>query len=174
MHSKFKGCPHVTDAEYLARLKAKCRPVESGCWEWIGSLRLPSGYAWTSYRGKPVPAHRLMHTLVKGPVPEEKDCCHSCDNRKCINPDHLWVGSRQENLLDASSKGRVHCQQKTHCPQGHAYAEHGVREGKVQWRKCRICNRARQRIKSGWSEADAFTVPPIPHTAPRPRRRVAA
>lgn len=171
MHAKYKGCPHISDADYLAKLKSKCRPVESGCWEWIGSVREPGGYAWTSYRGKPVPAHRLMHILSKGPVPKGKDCCHSCDYRKCINPDHLWVGSRQENLIDASQKGRVHCQQKTHCPAGHEYTGDSLWVDKHGWRHCRICSRIKQRIASGWSPEEATANPePIPQDAPTPRR----
>lgn len=154
----------------LARMMKKFVIADSGCWEWSGAIRNPGGYAWINFRGKQVPAHRLMHLLTKGPVPEGKDCCHTCDNRKCCNPDHLWIGSRQENLMDASRKGRIGCQQKTHCPKGHAYAEHGVRHGKNKWRKCTICVRARYRMRGGWSEDDAYSIGPIPQNAPTPRR----
>jgi hypothetical protein len=160
------------DARKLALLRTKIKPVESGCHEWQGFVG-HSGYGLTNYRGKTRVVHRLLWTLVNGPVPRKMDVCHSCDNRICANLDHLWLGTRQQNLIDASQKGRVHCQQKTHCPRGHAYAEHGTRHGKNKWRHCAICQRARQRIASGWSEADAFNVPPVPHDAPRPRRRAA-
>jgi hypothetical protein len=155
----------------LKRMMKRINKVASGCWEWTGAVREPGGYAWVTFKGKQIVAHRMMHTIVKGPVPKGMDCCHSCDNRKCVNPDHLWIGTRQENLLDASSKGRVFCQKKTHCTRGHAYAEHGVRHGKDQWRQCRICARGRQRVRQGWGEAEAYSVPAIPQDAPTARRK---
>jgi hypothetical protein len=164
---------HMSDAEYnsakLAYIRSMLKPVESGCHEWQGYVA-PLGYGFVSYRSRSRVVHRLLWVLMNGPVPKKMDVCHTCDNRKCANIDHRWLGTRQQNLKDASSKGRVHCQKKTHCPKGHAYAEHGVRHGKDQWRHCRICARAKQRIADGWSEADAYSVPPIPQDAPTPRR----
>lgn len=171
MHAKYKGCPQISDAQYVERLKAKVKISDSGCWEWQGFVNPFTGYVDTSYRGKSIKAHRLMHGLVKGQVPQGMDCCHTCDNRKCINPDHLWIGTRKQNLLDASAKGRIHCQKKTHCTRGHSYAEHGVRHGKDQWRQCRICARGRQRLLMGWSEEEAFSTPAIPQDAPTARRK---
>jgi hypothetical protein len=165
---------HCTPEEYdrrkVARMQAQIKPVASGCHEWQGYVNPDTGYAMTNYRGKTRIAHRLLWILVKGPVPRKIDVCHTCDNRKCCNFDHLWLGTRRQNLLDASAKGRVHCQKKTHCPRGHAYAEHGVRHGKDQWRQCRICARGRQRLRDGWSEEEAFSVPAYPQNAPTPRR----
>jgi hypothetical protein len=154
--------PYVTDAEYVERIKARTKVSESGCWEWQGFVYW-TGYATMSYRGKPWPVHRLMHTLVNGPVPKGKDCCHTCDNRRCCNPDHLWIGSRQENLQDAARKGRAPGQDRTHCPRGHEYTvENTARSGKTKWRDCRICARARMRIKAGWPEDLAYSAPPTP------------
>lgn len=167
--------PRCTPEEYdrrkLALLLAQVKQVESGCHEWQGWCNPVTGYGVTSYRCKTRIVHRLIWILTNGPVPKKIDVCHSCDNRKCCNLEHLWLGTRQQNLLDASAKGRVHCQKKTHCTRGHAYAEHGVRHGKDQWRQCRICARGRQRLIDGWSESEAFSVPAIPQDAPTARRK---
>lgn len=116
-----RNTPEEYDRRKVALLRSMLKPVESGCHEWQGFIGT-FGYAMTTYRGKTRVVHRLLWQLVNGPVPKKMDVCHSCDNRKCANLDHLWIGTRQQNLLDASSKKRIHCQQKTHCPAGHEYS----------------------------------------------------
>lgn len=89
----------------------KCRLMiriekKGECWEWnryVGER----GYALLSYQGKMHNAHRLSYQIFKGNIPENLFVCHTCDNRKCINPDHLWLGTRRENIQDASKKGRL-------------------------------------------------------------------
>jgi hypothetical protein len=76
-----------------------------GCWNWIGAKRL--GYGVLRINGKPTGAHRLSYIHFKGPIKEGKFICHSCDNRACINPLHLWEGSNQENIKDRDRKKRT-------------------------------------------------------------------
>ena len=77
-----------------------------GCWEWQRSVVQKRGYGQILFRKKMFLTHRLAYTLTKGEIPKGKIVCHSCDNRKCCNPDHLWLGTQQDNLLDMMRKHR--------------------------------------------------------------------
>lgn len=77
-----------------------------GCWLWTGALA-PNGYGVTrDIRGRQTTAHRVSYELFVGDVPEKKIVCHSCDNPRCVRPDHLWIGTQSDNLLDMYEKGR--------------------------------------------------------------------
>lgn len=81
---------------------------ERECWEWKGPLH-PNGYGYTTNyeKNKRAHVHRISYEIFKGDIPQGKYVCHHCDNRKCINPDHLWIGSAKENMQDAKRKGRL-------------------------------------------------------------------
>lgn len=81
--------------------------AENGCWEWIGAIDR-GGYGAINFEGKVRKAHRLSHELFKGPIPEDLHICHKCDNRKCVNPEHLFPGTRFDNMQDCVQKGRLH------------------------------------------------------------------
>ena len=77
-----------------------------GCWN-ITSHSLDSdGYPQLAVAGKKKKGHRLAYELVCGEIPSGMCILHSCDNRRCINPAHLWVGTVAENNRDAHAKGR--------------------------------------------------------------------
>ena len=78
---------------------------ESGCHEWTGRIQ-PNGYGQVRGNGKTVYAHRASWELANGPIPNGGFVLHACDNRRCVNPAHLRVGSFQDNMDDMTAKKR--------------------------------------------------------------------
>ncbi|MDS1142395.1 HNH endonuclease [Pusillimonas sp. SM2304] len=80
--------------------------VEGGCHEWTSTLN-NGGYGkfFMPELGQ-APAHRVAYMMHKGEIPLGLCVCHTCDNRKCVNPDHLFLGSHSDNARDMVRKGR--------------------------------------------------------------------
>lgn len=113
------GSPCVTKYHVLRGMPADRRfaklhkVMATGCWEWIGSLDT-DGYGLFSaiFNGIAYKrAHRFswaFHNLQE--IPKDMMVCHKCDNPRCVNPDHLWLGAAIENNGDRTRKGRNHIQ----------------------------------------------------------------
>jgi hypothetical protein len=93
---------------------SKVLPVANGCHEWQGSI-LSSGYGQVKWHGKNVLAHRLsayfhglLPTIEKSTAGAQYQLiCHKCDNKKCCNPEHLYLGSGADNRADAIARNRI-------------------------------------------------------------------
>jgi hypothetical protein len=75
----------------------------TNCWNWIGAI-FPNGYG--AFGNPTHGAHRVAYELVHGPIPNGLCVLHKCDNRRCVNPNHLWLGTSRDNNRDAMVKGR--------------------------------------------------------------------
>lgn len=76
------------------------------CLVWTGA-KTPKGYGVLTLNGRRWYAHRLSYTLTNGPIPDGLFVCHRCDHPPCVRPDHLFLGTMQENFADMRRKGRA-------------------------------------------------------------------
>ena len=131
----------------LDEILRACRKTKDGCIEWTKSITR-EGYSQVSYKARRYSGHRLMWILHRGD-PGKLFVCHKCDNRKCLNIDHLFLGTIFDNQRDAVEKGRYAGQKQTHCKRGHEFTEENTiheRRGHRGQRGCRTCAKmSRQR-----------------------------
>lgn len=99
------GSPNLPVPAMSDRFMDKVRKTLD-CWVWVGAMR-PNGYGIFRVGKKLISAHRFSFESANGPIPNGKYICHSCDNRRCVNPSHLWAGSQSDNMKDALKKGRL-------------------------------------------------------------------
>lgn len=118
------------------------------CWEWTGYV-MPNGYG-TFGRGRAIEgkvyAHRFAYEALVGPIPVGQHVCHRCDNRRCVRPDHLFLGTQRDNMRDMVAKGRKRVWNRdiAACKRGHAFTEANTRHANGK-RICRTCARDHMR-----------------------------
>lgn len=100
----------LNDFQYEKFWKSIRKTRNGGCWEWTGHTNI-NGYGVVNIGYKKMMAHRVSWILEYGDIPAHEDyhgmcVCHKCDNPKCVNPSHLFLGTNQDNVTDMVSKDR--------------------------------------------------------------------
>ena len=121
------------------------------CWLWnagknykdYGNFSVTINGCSKTYR-----AHRFIYEYFNGTIPEGMLVCHTCDTPRCVNPNHLWLGTVSDNTVDSVNKKRHGMTKKTHCPKGHEYTPENTyrRANRASAsRECRKCRRIKNR-----------------------------
>ena len=98
------GKPHMPEAQ---RFMLKVHKIENGCWLWTAYC-MKNGYGLFRTPSRHELAHRVAYRLFNG-VLDKRDVMHACDTPACVNPKHLSLGTRKENMQDAKRKLRMRC-----------------------------------------------------------------
>lgn len=91
-----------------------------GCWEWQG-VRSTQGYGSIRFGKKPYPAHRVAWELLYGEIPEGMLVLHKCDNKCCVRPGHLYIGTQKDNVRDIFDRNRMPGKHKRRPKPGHLH-----------------------------------------------------
>lgn len=135
------------------KLLSRIKKDDSGCWNFVGAKR--SGYGAVSINNKTYGTHRLSYLIFKGEL-GDKHVCHKCDNKACINPAHLFLGTHSDNMVDALNKGRMFIPEGTPFEKGHRPESSSMYDEKALEVKNAINNRkeAKETLKDIASRFD--------------------
>lgn len=138
------GRPRVDPAERIRR--NSIIDGETGCWVWQGTRHSTQGYGYSTVPGnarKKILAHRLSYQTFVGPLIEGLVIDHHCENRLCVNPEHLEQVTVGANNLRGNVISGINAR-KNHCPKGHEYTDENTalipsRNNTGRWRVCLTC-----------------------------------
>jgi hypothetical protein len=118
------------------------------CWQWTGSKNsVGYGQFSRSRSNRHIGAHRWAYEHAFGVIPDGMVVMHECDNRACVNPTHLRLGTQRDNMLDMIAKGRDGNKQrrKDKCKYGHPMSGDNLRRDRRGKRFCHECMKRHQR-----------------------------
>jgi HNH endonuclease len=176
--------PEELKTKLLSRVVVEAGPLETPCWLWPGAQSL-GGYGRINIGpGVRVQAHRLAWELYVGPIPTDLIVLHRCDQPPCCNPEHLQLGTQQDNVDDCVAKGRrvdfrgeqVGNSKLTEEKAAFIkwFLEEKKHSGIELAQKFGVSNRTISAIKHGWAWTHVAPLqpPPVPPTTSPFRRRL--
>ena len=103
--------------DIIDRFWRKVKPPENenDCWEWTAGLQTRGYGSFTVFPQYKERSHRFSWEFFNGPIPKDLHVLHKCDNRKCVNPDHLFLGNQQDNTKDMLDKNRQAVGSRINC-----------------------------------------------------------
>ena len=142
---------------YIDQFISRIEINADGCWLWKGGQSGDYGQFWKENYDR-CKAHRASYEIFIGEIPDGMDVCHTCDVKKCVRPTHLFVGTRKDNMQDASSKGRIYrggantpwTRLLTHCKRGHPLSGDNlckVNSSNPKYKNRRICKECTKQNK---------------------------
>lgn len=101
---KLLFCGPLEDSKYINIFWSRVNKTDN-CWDWIGTNR-GNGYGCLEINSKLISAHRFSWAIHFGHIPQKLFVLHKCDNKKCVRPDHLFLGNASDNNKDRANKNR--------------------------------------------------------------------
>ena len=137
--------------DIITRFWEKVEASPADCWNWTASKN-HKGYGrfWDGTRK--VRAYRFLWEQINGVIPEGLELDHLCRNPSCVNPQHLEIVTRRENVMRGRLPEIMRQRQliKTHCPRGHPYDNKNTHINPATGaRECRACRALAKRVKRG-------------------------
>ena len=137
----------VNPKDIMKRFNTKYVISDNGCWEWRGFINPKTGYGQFWVNGKDMLSHRFSYEMFNGIIPSKLVVDHICKNRKCVNPFHLDLTTRVDNVQRGHNE-IANNKLKQFCPDGHPYDSKNTYYTKIGYRHCRKCDQQRGRIKN--------------------------